>query len=170
MRRASVQRSGSFGRLMSCGIAAAVALVTSLSPVAVLAQTPGKAFFAMNVKDATVSAEWYSRTFKVREVSRFDRPTYDQRIMASEHLIIELIQLKPLPPESTGSRLGLTKAGVAVAGIDAEVARWRSEGVRFYGAGGLFYDRALGLHMVLLLDPDGNMVQVYGLSATAPRE
>jgi hypothetical protein len=146
-----------------------VTLAAILSATSISAQTPAKAFLAINVRDAGVSAAWYARTFQLQLVNRYDRPGFDQRILASDRLVVELIQLKPLPAKAPQKHLGLTKAGVVVAEIDADIARWKSQGVRFFGGGRLIYDKALGLHTTLLLDPDENLIQVFGVSGAVRR-
>jgi catechol 2,3-dioxygenase-like lactoylglutathione lyase family enzyme len=128
------------------------------------AAKPGKSYFALNVTDAEASARWYSDVFGLKQVNRFDRPNFDQRILDGERLIVELVQLKPAGPAANESALGFTKAGYLMPNFDAAVLEWRRKKVRFFGDGAVFHDAALGLHVVQLLDPDGNIVQVYGKS------
>ena len=129
-------------------------------------------FFAVVVSDADASAAWYARTFGVAEIKRSAAPAYDVRIMRDDRFLVEIIQLKPEAPKPPEDHLGYSKVGIMVDDFDGDLARWKGDGVKFYGGGAprVFFDKLLGLHNTLLLDPDGNLVQIFGLSASAPRD
>lgn len=127
-------------------------------------------FFGVVVHDAEASAAWYARTFRLRELKRIDDPAYAVRILSREGLLVELIQHRPAPPAAPERRLGHLKAGLVLDDFDGELARWRKEDVKFFGgAPRVYYEQSIGLHNTLLLDPDGNLIQVFGRSASASR-
>lgn len=117
-------------------------------------------FVAIMVSDVDVSADWYARTFDLREANRATSDTYDVRILRSDELLVELIELNPLPPPPPDPVRGISKAGFEIDDWDARIAAWRAAGVQFFNDRVLF-DEALQLHNVIIVDPDGNMIQVY---------
>jgi catechol 2,3-dioxygenase-like lactoylglutathione lyase family enzyme len=119
-----------------------------------------RAFVAVETGDIERSQAWYASVFEAELVNSFSRPTYEQRILRSDDLIVELVQR--IPPREAGvpDRLGLMKSGVVVDDFAARFARWQAEGVTMLGR--RIHDDALGLDTILLRDPDGNLIQVFG--------
>ncbi len=124
-----------------------------------------RAFIAVEVTDIVAAEIWYQRTFDVEQVNSFSRPAFEQRILRGPDVIVELVQRIPArPPTDEGSEN--MKAGFVIDDLDARVARWTGQGVRFLGR--RIHDDALGLDTLLILDPDGNMIQVFGRTEPTP--
>jgi catechol 2,3-dioxygenase-like lactoylglutathione lyase family enzyme len=147
-------------------LAALAVVAAAATPVSAAA----KAFIAVSVRDVQASADWYARTFDLRQVGAYSAETYDQRILAGEELIVELVQRKPAGGKAPDTALGFTKGGLRVERFDERVTRWRAQGVNLPGGGKIAFDAGLGLHMTVLEDPDGNYIQVYGVSQSAPAQ
>lgn len=150
----------------------AAALILALCVAVFPARSePAKGFFAVRVSDADVSQAWYAKVFGLKEVSRFDMDRAVMRILSGDRLIVELVQLKPAAAKPAREDLGYAKAGTTVEDFDGTLARWQADGVRFHGGGApkVYYDKALGLDGAFLLDPDDNLVQVFGTSAKRPK-
>jgi predicted enzyme related to lactoylglutathione lyase len=119
-----------------------------------------RAFVAVETTDMERAQAWYAGVFEAELVNSFSQPTYEQRILRGGDLIIELVQRIPAREPATPDRTGLMKSGVVVDDFDARFARWQAEGVTMLGR--RIHDDALGLDTILLSDPDGNMIQVFG--------
>ena len=143
------------------GLVAATAALSLWDPSQ--ADAAERAFVQVEVSDIERSEAWYRKAFGVRRVNRFNRSAFDQRIMIGPDMVVELVQSRPPGPAASGKMLGLSKAGVEVADLDARLAVWRKAGLA--PEGGLFFDEALGLATVLLRDPDGAIIQIFGKSA-----
>lgn len=113
--------------------------------------------------DIERSESWYVSVFGVKRVNRFDRPAFDQRILIGDDVILELVESKPSARKADERHLGIVKAGVQIGDLDSRLKEWRAAGLA--PAGGLVFDEALGLATVLLRDPDGNIIQIFGKSA-----
>jgi hypothetical protein len=147
-------------KLVTC-LAFVFLAACSTSPVSEPAeQREHFSFVAVMVSDVDVSAAWYARTFGLSEANRATSDTYDVRVLRSDELLVELIELNPLPPDPEGRVRGISKAGFEISDWDARVAAWRAAGVPFFNDRVLF-DEALQLHNVIIVDPDGNMIQVF---------
>jgi catechol-2,3-dioxygenase len=142
--------------------AIALAAASVFAAGSATAAMSGKSYFALNVRDAEISARWYADVFSLQEVNRFDRSNFDLRILNGDRLIVELVQLKPIGPAADPRAYGFAKAGFLVPKFDSAVEEWRRKKLQFFGEGAVFFDAALGLHAVQLVDPDGNIVQIYG--------
>lgn len=115
---------------------------------------------ALETPDIDRAVRWYSRIFSAEAVNSFSEPTYELRILRGPDLIIELVQRKPSRPNTVEGHSGLSKSGVVIDDLDLAVQRWTSEDVIILGR--RIHDDALGLDTVVLQDPDGNMIQVFG--------
>lgn len=135
------------------------ALAACLALLAGPALAQARTFIAVEVTDMAAAEAWYARTFDAEQVNSFSRPTYEQRILRGGDVIIELVQRIPARP-LTDEGSEIMKAGFVVDDLDARVARWTEQGVRFMGR--RIHDDALDLDAVLIVDPDGNMIQIFG--------
>lgn len=133
----------------------ALALCLTAAPAFGQART----FIAVETGDIAAAEAWYSRTFEAVVVSSFSEAAYEQRVLRGADVIVEMVQRIPARPP-TGEGAEIMKAGVVVDDLDARVARWRTEGVEFLGR--RIHDEALDLDAVLILDPDGNLIQIFG--------
>ncbi|WP_118856878.1 VOC family protein [Sphingomonas mesophila] len=135
--------------------------------LALAAATPAtaaeRAFLAIETADIAAAEKWYSAAFALKRINRFDRPRFDQRVLAGPDLVVELVQMRPATAKPATAVLGIVKAGVQIADFDRRLAAWRAAGIA--PPKGLHFDRALGLASVQLTDPDGNLIQVFGTSA-----
>jgi catechol 2,3-dioxygenase-like lactoylglutathione lyase family enzyme len=122
-----------------------------------------RAYIAIQTADIAVAERWYSATFQLKRVNRFDRPRFDQRILSGPDLIVEIVQMKPPLAKPVPEGIGIVKAGVELRDFDRLVKAWRERGVA--PANGLVFDEALGRASIQLTDPDGNLLQVFGKSA-----
>lgn len=143
---------------------AAMALQTATMPAAAtppVEPAGGPGFIAIITGDLESSAGWYGAVFGMETVNRIEGDGHTIQVMESEALIVELIALETLASRPERRSPGLFKAGMAVSGFGAHVARWRADGIEFFGHGQTFYDTALDRHSVILLDPDGNRIHVF---------
>lgn len=120
------------------------------------------AFVAVIATDAKASADWYAAVFHLEEIRITKTERFDQRMLAGDRFMIEIIESIPPAPEAPDRAVGLFKFGVTVDDFDAYVARLRADGVAFMGDGRVIYDEDLGLRSTILLDPDGNRIQIFG--------
>jgi predicted enzyme related to lactoylglutathione lyase len=139
-------------------------LIAALWVSAGPAWSQARAFVAVEAADVEVSTAWYAQTFEARLVNTISRPAFEARVLESADLIIEVLQRTPPMPPRPAQSQGLFKSGVVVDDLDSRMARWTAEGVRMRGE--RFHDPALNLDAILLLDPDGNRIQVFGPPAT----
>lgn len=147
-------------------------LAASLSaPASAIAEVGGpgaqSTFLSLIVSDGETSSAWYRRIFAMEERGRSDRPGSSIRLLSNSRLMVELIDLTPDPP-ARERRLGYAKAGLIIERFDETIAAWQAAGVQFRGP--VFYDHNLRLHSALILDPDGNIIQVFGNSRPAPTD
>lgn len=147
--------------LLALFLTLAVGACTTATPIDA---QPRFAFVAIMVSDVDASAAWYARVFGLSEANRATSDTYDVRVLRSDEMLVELIELNPLPPAPPDRVLGISKAGFEIGDWDARIAAWRAQGVRFFNDRVLF-DESLQLHNVIIEDPDGNMIQVFGRAA-----
>lgn len=134
-------------------------LIAALTCCAGPSLAQARTFIAVEVTDIAAAEAWYGRTFDAARVNIFSEPAYEQRILRGPDVIVELVQRIPARP-LTGEGSGIMKAGFVVDDLDARVARWRAQGVQFQGR--RIHDDALNLDAVLLVDPDGNLIQMFG--------
>lgn len=119
-----------------------------------------RAFVAVETPDIARAVSWYARVFGAETVNSFSETDYEIRILRGPDLIIELVQRKPARPNTVEGHSGLLKSGVVIDDFDHAVQRWTADGITMRGR--RIHDRALGLDTVVLEDPDGNMIQVFG--------
>lgn len=121
-------------------------------------------FIAVVAANAEESSAWYRETFGLKLLRELSGETYKIHLLKGDAGIVEIIEPMPPAPENPGRAIGLFKAGFILDDFDARVAQWREDGVEFFGNGQVFFDEALQLHSVIILDPDGNRIQVFGVS------
>jgi catechol 2,3-dioxygenase-like lactoylglutathione lyase family enzyme len=133
--------------------------------------TPASAqFVALSVPDAPASARWYSEAFGLRVLGEIKPPDGAAHVilLKSETLLMEILQLRDArSPGEEGIQKpqlthGIFKVGFHVPDLDAAVARLKTLEARFET--GIVEDRRHRLRFVLLRDPDGNFVQLFGAS------
>jgi catechol 2,3-dioxygenase-like lactoylglutathione lyase family enzyme len=147
-----------------------------LGPVAARAEgaiAPGAPqFVALSVTDAAASARWYSEAFGLRTLAEIKPPDGVAHIflLTSEAMLLEILQLRAAKspgkdavkqPELTH---GIFKVGFHVADLEAAVARLRAMKAEFDTD--IIDDDKHGLRFVLLRDPDGNYIQLFGKPKT----
>ena len=135
------------------------AMIAAACLIAAPAFAQPRTFIAVEVTDIVAAEAWYVRTFDAPRVNTFSRAAFEQRVLQGPDVIIELVQSIPARPVTErGSEI--IKAGFVVDDLDARVARWTEQGVQFRGH--RVHDDALDLDAVLLMDPDGNLIQIFG--------
>jgi catechol 2,3-dioxygenase-like lactoylglutathione lyase family enzyme len=160
MRRAALARlhPGRYARVMKSFFLAAAIALAAPAP----ASAEPRAFIAVETADIARAELWYRETLLAERVNSFSQPTYEQRILRGDDVIVELIQRIPAsPPRAEG--LGIAKAGFVVDDLDEAIERWRAQGVELLGR--RIHDESLGLDTILLRDPDGNLIQAFGPGA-----
>jgi catechol 2,3-dioxygenase-like lactoylglutathione lyase family enzyme len=147
--------------LVLAGIARASDAITPAAPQ----------FVALSVPDAAASARWYQEAFGLRVLDEI-KPgdgTAHVIILTSDTLLLEILQLRAA--RAAGQQAvqnpqlthGVFKVGFRVPDLDAAVGKMRAMKTRFETD--IVDDARHGLRFVLLRDPDGNYVQLFG----APR-
>jgi catechol 2,3-dioxygenase-like lactoylglutathione lyase family enzyme len=125
-------------------------------------------FIALSVPDAPKSAAWYREAFGLRVLDEI-RPADGAAhifILSSETLLMEILQLRTANSPGTDAirnperTHGIFKVGFHVPDLDAAVRTLRDMNAVFDT--GIIDDEAHGLRFVLLRDPDGNYVQLFG--------
>ena len=125
-------------------------------------------FIALSVPNAAASARWYQEAFGLRVLDeiRPDDGAAHVFILTSDTLLVEILQLRVAKspgddavqnPERTH---GIFKVGFHVADLDAAVKKLRDMKAVFDTD--IIDDRKHALRFVLLRDPDGNYVQLFG--------
>lgn len=126
-------------------------------------------FTAIVVMDIDSSIEWYSTVFGYEVKNRVDNPDYgfSQANLKNGDIHLELIEinktisveelLKDQPPKSKVS--GFFKIGFTVNDFDKWIENFRKNNVIIHGR--VVTDKATGKRMVIVLDPDGNRVQLF---------
>ena len=125
-------------------------------------------FIALSVPDAPASARWYSEAFGLRELAviKPEDGAAHIIILTSDSLLLEILQLRAAmsPGEQAVKDPQLThgifKVGFHVADLDAAVTRLRAMKAQFETD--IIDDDKHGLRFVLLRDPHGNYLQLFG--------
>jgi catechol 2,3-dioxygenase-like lactoylglutathione lyase family enzyme len=125
-------------------------------------------FVALSVPDAPASARWYSEALGLRVLGEIKPPDGAAHviILRSDTLLMEILQLRDAkPPAEEGIQKpqlthGIFKVGFHVPNLEAAVARLKALDARFET--GIVDDQRHRLRFVLLRDPHGNFVQLFG--------
>jgi catechol 2,3-dioxygenase-like lactoylglutathione lyase family enzyme len=125
-------------------------------------------FLALSVPDARASARWYSEAFGLRQLGEIKPPDGAAHLilLTSDSLLVEILQLRDA--RSPGAEAiekpqltqGIFKVGFHVRDLEAAVAKLRAMDARFET--GIVDDARHSLRFVLVRDPDGNFIQVFG--------
>jgi catechol 2,3-dioxygenase-like lactoylglutathione lyase family enzyme len=91
----------------------------------------GLSFIAIQVRDDSAAAEWYTAMLDLDEVNRLEAQDgrYSIRILTGGGLSVELTRVSGAAPVPAGPHLGLFKAGLFVDNIEAAFALLRSNEV-----------------------------------------
>ena len=126
-------------------------------------------FSAIIVQDIDSAIAWYSKKLGFELVNRVDMPKrgFSQANLKRQGALIELIQTnKTLNPKDLLAGKpkktkigGFFKLGFQVADFDVWVKWLKKVKVNFYGS--VVKDPVSGKRTVLLLDPDGNRIQLF---------
>ncbi len=120
----------------------------------------GLSFVAVRVSDIDAASSWYQSVFGVSEGSRItgDDGRYFIRVLSGGGLSVELIEERGV--ERPAERhLGLFKAGIYVADIDAFHLRLEALGVDQDATA--FFDEALNARSFVFRDSEGNRLQAF---------
>ncbi|MGE0640125.1 MAG: VOC family protein [Thermoanaerobaculia bacterium] len=124
-------------------------------------------FFALSVPDLEASIRWYTEKLDLEATRLPANASARVALLQGEGLLVELVEhsaafdLAARVPEATGRYLvhGPFKVGFFVHDLDAAVARLRSRGAMFQGS--VFTDDVLRAKSILVLDNDGNVLQLF---------
>ena len=123
-------------------------------------------FFALSVPDATASARWYAEAFGLKVLADF-KPDDSGRvvILQSDSLLLEILELRAAQSPGRAAKdshltHGIFKVGFHVTDLDGAVRRLREMKADFETD--IIDDRTHNLRFVLLRDPHGNRVQLFG--------
>lgn len=122
-------------------------------------------FFALSVKDVDVSARWYAETFGLTIGRRSTAGDATSVLLSGKGLEVELIAfhestLRPSPFGAGSHERGIVKVGFVVANFEQALARLRARDVDV--ALGPFPARKGQRTNVLIRDPEGNLIQLFG--------
>ncbi len=144
------------------------------SPVLSAAQTSStpklEAYFsAIIVKDINVSINWYTDILGFTVLNKVESTErgFAQSNLKREDILIELIELdravspeKVIPNYTKKTRMiGLFKTGFLVSDFDTWMKHLKHKKANFYG--NIVSDPSTGKKMTIILDPDGNRVQIF---------
>ena len=126
-------------------------------------------FFALVVSDIDASIEWYSRTleFDVVNTNIAEEMQFRHANLKYGNVLLELIELgSSLDPAEAIEGFtpktylqGLFKVGFAVSDLETRVAGWKEAGIAMKGD--IVRDPVTKRQMIILLDPDGNRIQLF---------
>jgi len=130
---------------------------------------PQAFFMAIIVSDIDSSLAWYKHHLGFETLNRIDRPDrgFSQANLKRGKASIEIIELNSalLPDEILADRpprtriAGFFKFGFAVKKFDKWMAHLNATGVNFNGE--VVKDPNTDKKMIILLDPDGNRIQLF---------
>lgn len=123
---------------------------------------------AASVADLDTSVAWYRSVLGFEEVKRYDFPEDQMRLafLARDGFELELIELAGTPsfdapdPTNPATRRGMVKLAFTTDAIDALYGVAQEQGARVQST--LRQSNRTGGRFFILLDPDGNWVQIYG--------
>lgn len=130
---------------------------------------PKPYFSAIIVSDVENSIEWYSKNLGFEVLNRVDMSDrgFKQANLKRGSALVELIELNTaisqaelLQNRPQRSRIqGFFKFGFTVSELDSWVEFLTESGVQFNGS--VVEDPNSGQRMVIVLDPDGNRIQLF---------
>lgn len=127
------------------------------------------AFWALSVADAKSMSQWYAEKFGLHVT--LDPPKANGAkavVLEGEGLIVELIQHDSAKPRRAAAPAandavmihGIMKAGIVVEDFDKAIAALRAANVPF--AFGPYPARSGQRANVIIRDPEGNLIQIFG--------
>ena len=130
---------------------------------------PEAYFSAIIVNDIESSIIWYSNNFGFKVLNKIESEEkgFKQANLKCGNILIELIELKSsLSPNSILKNHpkktkidGFFKFGFLVSEFEKWVDYLKKSKVEFYGS--VVTDNVSGKKMLLILDPDGNRIQIF---------
>lgn len=126
-------------------------------------------FTAIIVQDIDSSIFWYQEKlrFEVEDQLSLPERGFAQANLSNGQMKLELIQLESaidpataLPNYTSKTRMhGIFKFGFEVKGFDAWQEHLKAVQAQFYGE--VVSDPTSGVRMIIILDPDGNRIQLF---------
>ena len=127
--------------------------------------TPGpQGYVAIITNNIEASESWYKSVFSLERKNWLQDDSYKIALLKGDEAVVEIIEFNPPSPEYVSQTQGIFKAGFIISDFDGQLAKWRAGNVTFALGGEVFYNEALNLHSIILLDPDENLIQVFGVS------
>ncbi len=130
---------------------------------------PQPYFMALIVSDMDSSISWYGKHLNFEVLNRMDNPDrgFRQANLQCGATLLELIELKSavlpetlLSDQPRGTQIaGFFKFGFTVSDFEGWLTKLRAAGVNFRGD--VVKDPNSGKKMIILLDPDGNRIQLF---------
>lgn len=120
-------------------------------------------FIAITTHDKSELAQWYKETFGMNSIKEFTSKDGSSSgiILRRDQFVVEIIKSKEIresKEQSPEVRRGLLKFGVYVNADLASLSECLlKEGVN---AGRIFNDEELGEELLLVKDPEGNMIEL----------
>ncbi len=131
--------------------------------------SPEAYFSAMIVNDIESSITWYSNNFGFKVLNKIESAEkgFKQANLKCGNILIELIELKSsLSPKSLLENHpkktkidGFFKFGFLVSEFDKWIDFLKQAKAEFYGS--VVTDNVSGKKMQIILDPDGNRIQIF---------
>ncbi len=138
-----------------------------LACVVIAAPVSAKGFASVTTRDGGRMVRWYAATFDLKPVTTV-RPTdmnATLTVLQGEIGTVEVLARADAAPLGmpASQRVGIFKAGFAVDSLDPWVARWANMDVTIIAGPSL--DAATNLRIVVIRDPDGNLLQIVAPGA-----
>lgn len=125
-------------------------------------------FSALIVSDFEKSLTWYTQNLRCTVLDRTDpsQENFKQANLQCGKSLLELIELESavspelMPNYTSRTRLiGIFKTGYLISNFDEWLAQLSESGVEFRGD--VVENERSGKRMLIILDPDGNRVQLF---------
>lgn len=126
-------------------------------------------FSAIIVSDMDVSISWYQDKlgFSVVSLNDASKSIFEQANLKKGEAHVELIEIQSaqspkdamIEYTSKTRLIGLFKIGYSVSDFDKWIEHFTRENVQFNG--NIVEDQATKKRMVIILDPDGNRIQIF---------
>lgn len=130
---------------------------------------PEPYFTAVIVNDIDLSISWYNQHFGLEVVSKMDNEElgFSQANLRRGNVLIELLEIasaidpqKIVPNFNSKTKLlGIFKFGFMVSDFDKWMNYLDEKGIEQYGS--VVMDPVSNKKMIIVLDPDGNYVQIF---------
>lgn len=131
---------------------------------------PPEAYFsAIIVNDINISIRWYEEAFGFEVINKIESAErgFKQANLKAGNILIELIELESsissqaiLDSFSGKTKIdGFFKFGIQISEFDKWTEYLASSNIEFHGS--VVTDPATGLRMLIVMDPDGNRIQLF---------